>query len=41
MISLSNIGVMKKCNLWMNEYPNIECKCFEELQKTIIIKLII
>lgn len=36
MISLSNIGVMKKCNLWMNEHPNIECECLEELRETII-----
>ncbi len=36
MITLNNVGTMKKCNLWINEKPNIEYKCIKELQEVII-----
>ena len=36
MIVLKKLGIMKKCNLWINEKPNIEYKCIEQLQKVIL-----
>lgn len=36
MIVLRKLGIMKKCNLWINEKPNIEYKCIEQLQKVIL-----
>ncbi|WP_105176500.1 MULTISPECIES: hypothetical protein [Clostridium] len=36
MITLNNIGAMKKCNLWINEKPNIEYECIKKLEEVII-----
>lgn len=36
MIVLNNVGIMKKCNLWINERPNIEYKCLKELNEVIV-----
>lgn len=36
MITLNNVGTMKKCNLWIDEQPNIEYKCIKELKEVIV-----
>ena len=36
MIVLNNVGIMKKCNLWINEYPNVEYDCLKELNGVIV-----
>ena len=35
MITLNNVGTMKKCNLWIDEHPNIEYNCIKELKEVI------
>ena len=36
MIILNNVGTMKKCNLWINEKPDIEYEYLKELHEIII-----
>lgn len=36
MITLNNVGTMKKWNLWIDEQPNIEYKCIKELKEVIV-----
>ena len=36
MIVLKNLGLMKKCNLWINERPDIEYECLKELNGVIV-----
>lgn len=36
MIILSNIGKLKKCNLWINEKPDIKYECLKELNDIVI-----
>ena len=36
MITLSNVGKTKKCNLWIDEKPGIEYECLKELHEIII-----